>query len=184
MYSVGVESSQANLEVEIAFFQPRWYAAYTAANHENRVQQQLEQRRVDSFLPVYEVVRQWKDRRKRLLLPLFPGYVFVRLALMDRLRVLQVPGVVYLVGFNRHPVPLADEEVLGLKRGLAAGIRTQPHPFLAVGRRCRIKSGPLEGTKGILLRRKSGFRIVLSIELIRRSVVIDVDAADVEPVSP
>jgi transcription antitermination factor NusG len=162
------------------YVEPKWYAAYTTANHEKRVREQLEQRCVASFLPVYETVRRWKDRRMRLQLPLFPGYVFVRMALVDRLQVLQIQSVVRLVGFNGHPSPLPDEEIEGLKKALASGVLAEPHPFLAVGRRVRIKSGPLAGRQGILLRRKGSLRMVLSIDLIMRSVVVDVDVADVE----
>jgi transcription antitermination factor NusG len=159
----------------------RWYAAYTCANHEKRVRRQLEDRAFESFLPVYETVRRWKDRRMRLQLPLFPGYVFVRMALVDRLRVLQVPSLVRLVGVMGHLSELHDEEIEGLKKGLASGVRTQPHPFLNTGRRVRIKSGPFEGRQGFLVRRKGNLRLVLSLDLIMRSVVIDVEAADVEP---
>ena len=151
----------------------RWYAAYTRANDEKRIREQLEQRAVESFLPVYETVRRWKDRRMRLQLPLFPGYVFVRMPIVDRLRVLQVPGVVRLVGFNGQLVPLPDAEVEGLKNGLAGGVHAEPYPYLTVGRRVRVKRGPFEGRQGILLRRKGKLRLVLSIELIMRSVVID-----------
>jgi transcription antitermination factor NusG len=159
-----------------------WYAAYTWANHEKRVHYQLEQRSVESFLPLYGTSRRWKDRWMRLQMPLFPGYVFVRMALGDRLRVLQVPSVVRLVGFNGHPSPLPDEEIERLKKCLAGGVRAEPHPFLTVGRRVRIKSGPLEGRQGILLRRKGMLRVVLSINLIMRSIAVDMDVADVEPV--
>jgi len=158
-----------------------WYAAYTRANHEKRVRDQLEQRSVESFLPLYGTSRRWKDRWMRLRMPLFPGYVFVRMAPVDRLRVLQVPSVVRLVGFNGHLSPLPDEEIEGLKKGLAGGVRAEPHPFLTVGRRVRIKSGPLEGRQGILLRRKGMLRVVLSINLIMRSIAVDMDVADVEP---
>ena len=161
----------------------RWYAAYTCANREKRVREQLEQRSVESFLPVYETVRQWKDRRMRLQLPLFPGYLFVRMAVVDRLRVLQVPGVVRLVGFNGQLVALPDAEIEGLKNGLARGVQAEPYPYLTVGRRVRVKRGPFEGRQGILLRRKGKIRLVLSIELIMRSVVIDIDANDVEAVT-
>jgi len=163
------------------YLEARWYAAYTCAKHEKRVREQLEQRSVESFLPVYETVRRWKDRRMHLQLPLFPGYVFVRLALSDRLRVLQVPSVVRLVGFNGHLSALPDEEIEGLKKGLACGVRAEPHPFMTAGRPVRIKAGPLEGREGILIRRKGNLRVVLSIDLIQRSIVVDVDAADVEP---
>jgi transcription antitermination factor NusG len=173
--------SQAGAVLSADYVEPRWYAAYTCANHEKRVREQLEQRSVESFLPVYETIRRWKDRRMRLQLPLFPGYVFVRMVIVDRLRVLQVPGVVRLVGFNGQLSALPDEEIDALKRGLAGGVRAEPHPFLTVGRRVRVKRGPFEGRQGILLRRKGKLRLVLSVELIMRSVVVDVDIADVEP---
>lgn len=118
----------------------------------------------------------------RLEMPLFPGYVFVRMALVDRSRVLQVPSVVRLVGFSGHLSPLPDEEIEGMKKGLVGGVRAEPHPFLTVGRRVRIKSGPLVGRQGILLRRKGILRVVLSIDLIMRSIAVDMDVADVEPV--
>src|SRR6266404_4387128 len=161
----------------------RWYAAYTCANHEKKVREQLEQRSVEAFLPVYETLRRWKDRRVQLEMPLFPGYVFVRLALVDRLRVLQVPSVVRLVGFNGQLSALPDEEIEGLKKGLAGGVRAEPHPFLKAGRRVRMRSGPLAGMQGILLRRKGKFRVVISIDLIQRAVAADAEAADVEALS-
>jgi transcription antitermination factor NusG len=174
-------SEGANLPLD--HLEPRWYAAYTCANHEKRVQGQLEQRRVESFLPVYESVRQWKDRRMRLQLPLFAGYVFVRMTLMDRLRVLEVPSIVRLVGFNGRLSALPDEEIEGLKKGLACGVRAEPHPFLTIGRRVRIAAGPFEGREGILIRRRGNLRVVLSIQLISRSIAVDVDIADVQPLS-
>jgi transcription antitermination factor NusG len=102
------------------------------------------------------------------------------MAPVDRLRVLQVPSVVRLVGFNGHLSQLPDEEIEGLKKGLA-GVRAEPHLFLTVGRRVRIKRGPLEGRQGVLLRRKGILRVVLSIDLIMRSIAVDIDVADVEP---
>jgi transcription antitermination factor NusG len=165
-----------------SFCQPFWYAVYTSANHEKRVAEQLTRRSVEHLLPLYDTVRRWKDRRVQLQLPLFHGYVFVRVALRDRLQVLQVPGVAKLVGFNGTPTPLPQEEIETLKKGLVCGVRVEPHPFLSVGRRVRMKTGPFEGRQGILLRSKGNLRLVLSIDLIMRSVVIDVDAADVEPI--
>jgi transcription antitermination factor NusG len=160
---------------------PLWYAAYTSANHEKRVAEQLGVRSVEHFVPLYESVRRWKDRKVRLQLPLFPGYVFVRLALRDRLRVLQVPGVVRLVGFNGLPTPLAEVEVERLRLALGQGVRAEPHPYITVGRRVRITAGPLAGCEGIISRKKSNLRVVLSVDLIQRSVMVDVDAADIEP---
>jgi transcription antitermination factor NusG len=159
-----------------------WYAAYTCANHEKRVAEELEAREVEHFLPLYRSARRWRDRRVELELPLFPGYVFVRLALRERLRVLQIPSVSRLVGFGGTPAALPDDEMDTLRRGLARSLRAEPHPFLAVGRRVRITGGPFLGLEGILKRRKASLRVVVSLELIQRSVAVDVDAADVRPV--
>jgi transcription antitermination factor NusG len=156
-----------------ALQQSHWYAAHVRSRHEKQVARQLEERRVDCFLPVYRSVRRWKDRRKELDLVLFPGYVFVHLDLKDRLRVLQVPSVVRFVSFNGYPAPLPDSDIEALSNGLAKGVRAEPHPYL--------KDGPMAVTQGILVRRKDKFRIVLSIDLIMRSVAVEVDEADVEP---
>jgi transcription antitermination factor NusG len=161
--------------------QTHWYAAHVCSRHEKQVARQLEERHVNCFLPVYRSVRRWKDRRKELDLVLFPGYVFVHLDLKDRLRVLQIPSVVRFVSFNGHPAPLPDSEIEVLVNGLAKGIRAEPHPYLKVGHRVLVKYGPLAGTQGILVRRKDKFRVVLSIDLIMRSVAVEVDEADVEP---
>src|SRR5262249_37318701 len=150
-----------------------WYAAYTCANHEKRVAGELGARDVEHFLPVYSSVRRWRDRRVNLELPLFPGYVFVRLALRDRLHVVQIPSVVRLVGFNGLPAVLPDREMEILRLGLSETLRAEPHPFLTVGRRVRIKSGPLAGIQGILVRKKGSFRFVLSVDLIQRSIIAD-----------
>lgn len=163
------------------YLEPRWYAAYTCAQHEKRVTKQLEERCVESFLPLYETVRRWKDRRVRLQMPLFPGYVFVRLALRDRLQVLQVPSVVRLVSFNGIPTALPEEEMESLRNGLRSGICAEPHPYLKVGKRVWIKSGPLQGMRGILVRKKNAIRVVVSLDLIMRSVAVETDLADLTP---
>ncbi len=156
----------------------RWYAVYTSAKHEKRVAEHLGIREVEHFLPLYVSVRRWKDRRVKLELPLFPGYVFVRMALRERLRVLQIPGVARLVGFGGMPIALPEEEILALRSGLAHGIRAEPHPFLRVGRRVRVKSGPLAGLEGVLLKRKKRAWLVVSVKLIQRSVAVEMEEAD------
>jgi transcription antitermination factor NusG len=161
---------------------PHWYVAYTSANHEKRVTEQFVQRSLEHFLPLYESVRRWKDRRMKLQLPLFPGYVFVRLARCDRLKALQVPGVARLIGFNGEPAVLPDSEIEALRATTASHPRAQPHPYLTVGRRVRIKCGPLEGVEGILIRKKKALRLVLSIDLIMRAASVEVEAGDVEEV--
>jgi transcription antitermination factor NusG len=164
----------------MALEEPHWYVAHTSANHEKRVTQQLHERSVENFLPLYDSVRRWKDRRMKLQLPLFPGYVFVRLPLRERLKVLQVPGVARLISFNGQPAALPDKEIEALRTGLAAQLRTEPHPYLTVGRRVRVKSGPLEGVEGILIRKKNACRVVVSLDLIMKSASVEVDASDLE----
>ncbi len=170
-------------ELPAAYVEPRWYAAYTSANHEKRVAEQLAQRSVEHLLPLYQTVRRWKDRRVCLQLPLFPGYVFVRLALRDRLQVLQVRGVAKLVGFNGTPTALLQEEIDALRTSLASGVRAQPHPYLTMGRRVRVKAGPLAGVEGILVKRKNRARFVVSVELIQRAMAVEIDEGDLEAVT-
>lgn len=165
----------------VIYTEPHWYAAYTSANHEKRVAEQLGVRVVEHFLPVYSSVRRWKDRLVNLQMPLFPGYVFVRLALCERLRVLQIPGVARLVGFDGTPTALSDAEIESLRSGLEGGVRVEPHPYLRVGRRVQVKSGPMSGMQGILLKRKGRLRVVLSLELIQRSIAVEIDESDVAP---
>jgi transcription antitermination factor NusG len=178
---VRVGRATCSLGPDVAMDQPHWYALYTCANHEKQVAAELEARTVEHFLPLYSSVRRWKDRRVTLDLPLFPGYVFVRLALPDRLRVVQIPSVARLVGFGGLPVALPDAEIAILRSGLSERLRAGPHAFLAVGRRVRIIGGPFAGLEGVLERRKNNLRVVVSLDLIRTSVAVDVDAADVAP---
>lgn len=185
MGTVQATSTSANVTDNFALPpsdpQEHWYAAYTCANHEKRVNAELQARNVEHFLPLYRSVRRWKDRRVSLELPLFPGYVFVRITVSNRLRVLQIPGVVHLVGFNGRPAALPDDEMDILRSGFSQRLRAEPHAYLAAGQRVRLTSGPLAGIEGILLRRKGNCRVVISIELIQRSVAVEMDGAGLEP---
>ena len=165
------------------YLEPRWYAACTFSNHEKRVAEQLRERAVEHFLPLYDSVRRWKDRRVQLQLPLFPGYVFVRLALRNRLRVLDIPSVARLVGFGGPPVALPDNEMETLRRSLTSQLHAEPHPYLSVGRRIRVASGPLAGFEGVVVREKKQLRFVISLDFIMRSVAVEMDAADLRPAS-
>ncbi len=171
----------AAVALPAALAEQHWYAAYTCAQHEKRVAAELGMREVEHFLPIYSSVRRWKDRRVTLDLPLFPGYVFVRLALRDRLRVVQIPSLVRLVGFSGLPTALPDTEMEILRSGLCQSLRTEPHPFLTVGRRVRITGGPFAGLEGVLKKKKNCLRLIVTLELIQRSVAVDVDVADVRP---
>jgi transcription antitermination factor NusG len=158
----------------------QWYAVYTCANHEKRVAAELGARTVEHFLPLYSSVRRWKDRRVSLELPLFPGYVFVRLALRDRLRVVQIPSVVRLVCFNGVPAALPDMDMEIMRAGLSERLRAAPHPFLTVGRRVRIIDGPFAGLEGFLKQKKGNFRVVVSIGAIERSIAVEIDRSVLE----
>jgi transcription antitermination factor NusG len=153
---------------------------YTYANHERKAAAEISQRGVENFLPLYRTARRWSDRRVEIEMPLFPGYVFVRLALQDRLKVLQVSGVARLVGFGGLPTALPAEEIDAWRGAMNGQLRAEPHPSLTVGRRVKLKRGPLAGMAGFLLRRKGNLRVVISIELIQRAVAVDADAADLE----
>ena len=164
------------------YAEPRWYVAQTCCQHEKRVAQQCASRGIEHFLPLYEKISRWKDRRVRLQIPLFPGYIFVRIPLRERLRALEISSVACFVGFGGAAMPIPDFEMDTLQKGLASQLRTEPHPYLRVGRRVRIKSGPLTGLEGILIRKKGSLRFVVSVDLIQRSVATDVDIADIDPI--
>jgi transcription antitermination factor NusG len=163
------------------FSQALWYAGYTAARHEKRIAEHLTQRGVEHFLPLYETIHQWNNGRHRVQLPLFPGYIFVRIALQERLRVLEVPGMVRLVGFNALPQPLPESDITKMKEALCQGVVAEPYPYLTVGTRVEIRRGPLAGMAGILLRRQNKYRVVISVDLIMRAIVVDVAVEDVVP---
>jgi transcription antitermination factor NusG len=157
-----------------------WYVLYTCVHHEKKVAEQISRRNFSCFLPLYRSVRRWKDRRKQLELALFPGYVFVRMSLQQKLKVLELPGVVSLVSFNGQPAVLPAQEIEALRDRLSKNLKVEPHPYLRTGRRVRVRSGALEGMEGIVVRRKDRCRIVFSIDLIQRSLAVEVDEADLE----
>ena len=179
MVTTFVDASSTDLP-ESTVGSERWFAVYTCANHEKRVEEQFDVRRVNHFLPLYGSIRRWKDRRVRLEMPLFPGYIFVRFRLDERLRILEVPGVVRIIGFNGQPYPLPDHEVENLRLGMSHGLAIEPHPYLKAGCRVRIIHGPLQGAEGILVRRKNVHRVVLSLDLISRSAAVEVETANIE----
>jgi transcription antitermination factor NusG len=160
----------------------QWFAAYTCARHEKRVAEMLEAKSVEGLLPLHETVHRWKNGLAKVQLPLFPGYIFVHIALQDRRQVLEVPSVVRLVGFNGQPAPLPEADIEAIRSCLERGRRLEPHPYLQVGQRVRVVCGPLQGTEGILLRRMKRTRLVISLELIMRSVAVEMDEASLEPV--
>jgi transcription antitermination factor NusG len=158
-----------------------WFAAYTNSHHEKRVASHFGERQIESFLPLYATLHRWKNRCEvDLDLPLFPNYVFVHIDPNDRIRVLEVPGVLSLVGFGRTLAPLSDFEIEAL-RSCIGQRKIEPHPYLVIGERVRIKAGPMTGMEGVLVRKKSNFRVVLELDVIMQCVAVEVDADDLEP---
>jgi transcription antitermination factor NusG len=157
-----------------------WYAVYTRHQHEKCVAENLLGRGLEVFLPVYEALRQWNDRQKRLSLPLFPCYVFFRGNPERRTRVLSTPGVHSIVGFAGRPAAIEKCEIDALRLAVETHLRIEPHPFLRHGDQVRVKFGPLMGVEGILIRKRGFTRLILSAELLQKSVSVEVDAACVE----
>ena len=161
-----------------------WYAVYTSPCREKQAAEHLEAREIEHFLPLYRLTRRWKDGRTVLLeLPLYPNYLFVRASHADRASILGTPGILSLVGTKRHAIPLPKGEIEALRDGLHLRNAT-PHPFLNAGERARIRCGALAGLEGIVLRQKNSTRIVLSLDLIMKSVAVEMDVGDIEPISP
>ena len=158
---------------------PRWYAAYTIPRHEKAVADRLVQQKVESYLPLYSAVRNWNQRRVEVDLPLFPGYVFVKMLLADRSRILSRPGIIRLVSYNGHPAVLPEEEIERLKSSLMIWKAT-PYPFLTAGKQVRIRSGPFAGLEGRILRRKGKVRLLVTLELIQSAMLLELDAAEAQ----
>ncbi|MBS1801666.1 MAG: UpxY family transcription antiterminator [Acidobacteria bacterium] len=158
---------------------PRWYAAYTLPRHEKAVAGRLTQQKVESYLPLYSAVRSWNHRRIEVELPLFPGYVFVKMRLADRARVLSRPGIIRLVSFNGNPAVLPDEEMKRLQLSLVLW-KAKPYPFLIAGKQVRIKSGPFAGLEGRILRRKGAMRLLITLDLIQSAMLLELDAAEAQ----
>lgn len=159
-----------------------WYALYTNARHEKVVAKQLEERRIETFLPLYRSWHRWKDRRKQVELALFPSYVFVRIEEQQKLPVLKVPGAVQVVSFNGKMAALPEREIEALRNALENEIYAEPCPYLKVGRKVRVVRGPMEGAEGVLSRKKDKCRVVISVDVLMRSVAVEVDGTDLEAI--
>lgn len=162
---------------------PEWYAVQTRPRHEKRVAAEVRARDMEEFLPVHRSRNRWKNGVvAEVELPLFPCYLFVRVPLCDRFRLLGLPGVIGFAVTSAHPTALPQKDIEAL-RALSLICRAEPHPFLKVGDRVRLVAGPLTGMEGILTRRKQELRVVLSLDFILRSVAVEVSEFDIEPIA-
>src|SRR4029077_9099496 len=159
-----------------------WHALYTRHRHEKAIALALSNKGFEVFLPLYSATHRWKDRNKQLLLPLFPCYVFLRGGLERRLDIMITPGMHMLVTSGGQPAEVPEEEICAVRQLAEKAQRVEPHPFLRSGDRVRVKSGPLMGVEGILVRKKNLFRLVVSVEILGKSAATEVDASAVERV--
>jgi transcription antitermination factor NusG len=159
-----------------------WWALYTRHQHEKVVAQNLQNKGFDVFLPVYESVRRWKDRSKVLSLPLFPCYVFLHGGLNRRSLVVTTPGVHMILSSGERVALIPDNEINAIRLAVRGPAPVEPHPYLKCGERVRVTHGSLAGVQGILIRKKSQFRLVLSVQMLSQAVSVEINAADVEPV--
>jgi transcription antitermination factor NusG len=161
-----------------------WFALRVRSNCERVAAIHLRDRGFEEFLPGFKTERQWSDRKKQVEQFLFPGYVFCRLNPEDRLPVLTIPGAVGLVGFGRGPSAIPDCEIESVRRMVGSGLLVGPWPFLVAGQTVLIERGPLTGVEGVLLEVKKSFRLVVSVNLLQRSVSAEVDRSWIRPLSP
>lgn len=160
----------------------QWCAIYTTARHEKVVARQLKERCIESFLPLYRSWHRWQDRRKLVELALFPSYVFAKIAVAEKLRVLQISGVVSLVSFGGQLAVLPEHQIDALRRGLENQVYAEPHAYLRQGQKVRVVHGPMAGAEGILCRKKDKVRVVISVDVLMRAVAVELDGADLEPI--
>lgn len=152
-----------------------WFALRVKPHHERVVAENLRQNGLEVFLPLCRGRRRWSDRIQEVRLCLFPGYVFCRFTYADRLLVLGLPGVYSMVGFGGKPVPVEDWEIQSISALVESPLPLGPWPYLRVGERARILNGPLEGLEGILIREKGIWRVVVSVDVLQRSVAVEID---------
>ena len=158
----------------------KWFALTAKHQHEPKIASLLGAKGFEAFQPTYTEVRRWKDRKKLIVLPLFPGYVFFCGDLERRLEILSIPGVFSIVCFGETAAEISADEIEGIRRVCLNRLDVQPHPFLVVGDRVRVVEGPLSGVTGILQKQKDTYRLILSIELLGRSAAVEIDANNVE----
>ena len=170
---------------QIETLEHKWYAVYVKSRHEFQVYERLNKKQIEAFLPIVERLRRWKDRKKLITFPLFPGYLFVRISksAQERLSVLKIKGVVRLLSsLPGDPDPIPDEQINSLKRLMENKEALDPYPYIDKGQRVRIKGGPLKGVEGILVEKLDRHLLVLSVDVLRQGVALTIDAADVEKI--
>jgi transcription antitermination factor NusG len=158
-----------------------WFALYTRHQHEHKVANHLELRGFATLCPTYKEVRQWRDRKKEITLPVFPGYVFIRGGLESRVHLLGTPGVYSIVSNGKTPAALGEDEIDAIRRAVHHSIALEPAQFVREGERVRVTCGPLCGVEGILQKRKDDIRLIISVEILGRSASVEIRSNEIEP---
>jgi transcription antitermination factor NusG len=168
--------------LDFAQQESNWYAVHTKARHEKQVAAQFEEKRVCTFLPLLRQIHRWSDRRSVVEIPMFSCYAFVRMVqtVEERLKVLRTPGVLGFVGNERQGTSIPEEQIESLRKAISEKVPCLPHPFISAGKRVRIRGGSLDGVEGILMLQGRDRRLVISVELLQRSVSIRVEGYDIE----
>jgi transcription antitermination factor NusG len=161
----------------------QWWALYTRHQHEKVVADMLTAKGFEVFLPLYDSIRRWKDRQKLLSLPLFPCYVFVRGGFRRRLQIVTTPGVHMVLNHGENVAVIPENEIESIRRTVDGRCRMEPHPFIRCGDRVRVIRGSLQGVEGLLVRKKNQFRLILSVDMLAKSVAVEIDSADIEPLA-
>jgi len=161
---------------------PPWFALRVRSNYERITATHLRERGFEDFAPSYRIEKRWSDRVKQIDQFLFPGYIFCRFDPNNRLPVLTTPGVVDLVGFGKMPEHIPDSEIERVRRMVDSGLLVTPYPYIQVGQAVLIERGPLSGVEGILVDVKGKVRLVVSVNLLQRSVSAEVDRHSIRPI--
>ena len=162
---------------------PAWFALTVKPRHEKAAAEQLDRKGIESYVPLYRARRRWSDRWKEVELCLFPGYVFSRYGFDRRMDVLKVPSVQSVVGFGGREEPVPDSEIEAVQSILKSGRPVLPWEYLEIGQRVRVVEGSMEGVEGLLVRKKDSWRVVVSVEMLRRSVAVEIDRDMIRPIS-
>jgi transcription antitermination factor NusG len=163
---------------------PRWFAVHTRYQHEHLVATALLNKGLEVFLPTYDAVHRWSDRKKRVTLPLFPGYLFFANEIDRWIQILSTPGVNAIIKIGSVPAEIPNDEIIAIRRMVESTLRVEPHPFINEGDVVRIKAGPLAGLEGIVSRKKDALRLVLSIQILGQSAAVEIDGCVVERIRP
>jgi transcription antitermination factor NusG len=179
------EFSTGKPEAELNAFtnEKKWYALRVRPRFEKVVATHLVHKGYEEYLPLYRSRRRWSDRFKEVDLPLFPGYIFCKFDVLHRLPILLVPGVMSIVGSGKSPLAVSDTEIIAVQNVVKSGLTYEPSGFISTGQLARVERGPLRGLVGIVLATKKNCRLIISINLLQRSVAVEIESDSVKPVS-